>query len=80
MDIDPRILFGQRLRDIRKAHNLSQEDLALEAGLDRTYISGIETGKRNVALVNIFKLAQALQVPPPILLEFDKEDDINQTQ
>jgi len=71
LDRDPKILFGQRLRSLRKERYMSQEDLALEAGLDRTYISGIEIGKRNVSLVNICRLAQALHLPPGTLLEFD---------
>lgn len=71
---DPRILFGQRLRSLRKERNLSQEDLALEAGLDRTYVSGIEIGKRNVALLNICKLAKALDLSPCALFEFEKDN------
>lgn len=73
MEKDPRILFGRKLRSLRKERYLSQEDLALEAGLDRTYVSGIEIGKRNVALVNIFKLAKALDVDPGALFEFEPD-------
>lgn len=54
--------FGQRIRELRKERGLSQEDLAELCGLDRTYISGIERGLRNVALRNIEALAQALGV------------------
>jgi transcriptional regulator with XRE-family HTH domain len=42
---------------------MSQEVLAYRAGLDRTYISGVERGERNVSIVNIAKIAKALQVP-----------------
>jgi transcriptional regulator with XRE-family HTH domain len=52
--------FGQRLRERRLALGLSQEAFAQAAGLDRTYISGIERGKRNVSLRNIEILAQTL--------------------
>jgi transcriptional regulator with XRE-family HTH domain len=52
--------FGARLRQLRKAKKLSQEALALEAGLDRSYLSSIERGKSNVALVNIHRIAGAL--------------------
>ncbi|MGH7168799.1 MAG: helix-turn-helix domain-containing protein [Gemmataceae bacterium] len=52
--------FGRRLRERRIALGLSQEAFAHAAGLDRTYISGIERGKRNVSLRNIDFLAQAL--------------------
>lgn len=52
--------FGNRLRERRIALGLSQEAFAHAAGLDRTYISGIERGKRNVSLRNIEILAQTL--------------------
>ena len=69
---DPRILFGQRLKKFRKDRGWSQEQLALECDLDRTYIGGIEQGRRNVGLVNICKLAEALTVTPGKLLDFSK--------
>ena len=71
MKEDARVLFGRRLRAIRKSKNLSQEDLALEAGLDRTYIGGIENGKRNVAVINICRIADALHISPSYLMDFD---------
>lgn len=52
--------FGMRLRKIRKERALSQEQLALACELDRTYIGGIERGERNISLVNIVKIANAL--------------------
>jgi transcriptional regulator with XRE-family HTH domain len=54
--------FGQRLRELRKAQGLSQEAFAAECGLDRTYISGIERGTRNVSLRNIEVIAKALGI------------------
>ena len=59
-DITERL--GQKVASLRKKRNLSQEDLAELCQLDRTYISGIERGKRNVALRNIEKIAKALNV------------------
>lgn len=56
------IQFGHRLRELRSAQGVSQETLADISGLDRTYISGCERGKRNVSLVNIHKLSEALGV------------------
>ncbi|MEZ5300072.1 MAG: helix-turn-helix transcriptional regulator [Verrucomicrobiales bacterium] len=61
--------FAARLREIRKQSNLSQEKLAAEAGLDRTYVSGCERGVRNISLANIVKLAAALGVQPSELLD-----------
>ncbi len=52
--------FGRRVRDRRLAMGLSQEAFAGRCGLDRTYISGIERGKRNVSLRNIEVIAEAL--------------------
>lgn len=54
--------FGQRLRELRNAKGLSQEAFAAACGLDRTYISGIERGRRNVSLRNIEVIAKALGV------------------
>ena len=59
---DIKKVFGENLRRIRMEKNISQENLALLSGMDRTYVSGIERGKRNVSLVNINKIALALNV------------------
>jgi transcriptional regulator with XRE-family HTH domain len=66
---DPRVEFGLRLIELRKARGWSQERLALESGLARSYVGGIERGHRNIALLNIVRLAQTLGVPAPALLE-----------
>ena len=50
MDEDLLLAFGNHLKTLRKKNNLSQEDLAHRACLDRTYVSGVETGKRNISL------------------------------
>lgn len=52
--------FGERLRSLRKTTGFSQEALANQAQMHRTYLSGIERGERNVSLINIAKLAKAL--------------------
>jgi len=54
--------FGARLHQLRKAQGMSQEELAFAADLDRSYLSAIERGKRNVSLVNIQRIAGALGV------------------
>jgi len=70
MDYDPLKLFGQHLVKLRKAHGWSQEKLALESGLARSYVSGIERGLRNVALQNICVLADTLGLEPKSMLDF----------
>ncbi|NGQ94517.1 helix-turn-helix transcriptional regulator [Brevibacillus sp. SYP-B805] len=60
--MDIRSEFGQRIRELRARSGMSQEMLAYRTGLDRTYISGVERGERNISLVNIEKIAAALQV------------------
>jgi ribosome-binding protein aMBF1 (putative translation factor) len=54
--------FGKRVRDIRRQKELSQEALALVCNLDRTYIGGVERGERNISLINIYKISEALGV------------------
>ncbi len=56
--------FGLRVRALRQERELSQETLAFDAGMDRTYVNSVEQGKRNISLVNIIKLANALNVEP----------------
>ena len=54
--------FGNRIRELRKAKGLSQEAFSSLCGLDRTYISGIERGVRNVSMLNIQLIAKALDI------------------
>jgi transcriptional regulator with XRE-family HTH domain len=67
---NPCIPFGENLKKIRESKSISQEKLAEFAEMDRTYISGIERGRRNLSLKNIFKLAEALGITPSELLNF----------
>ena len=64
------VSLGKKVRSLRRSQELSQEKLAESADLDRTYISGIERGKRNVSIVNIAKIATALGVTVSKLLRF----------
>jgi transcriptional regulator with XRE-family HTH domain len=59
---DIRIRFGRALRQRRHKLGVSQEEFADMCGLDRTYIGGIERGERNVALVNLEKIAKTLRI------------------
>ena len=54
--------FGQAVRAARKVLDISQEELADACELDRTYVGGIERGERNPSLVNIWRLAAALEI------------------
>jgi transcriptional regulator with XRE-family HTH domain len=63
--------FGARIRSLRGKSGLSQEGLAEKCDLDRTYIGGVERGERNISLLNIHRLADALDVAPKSLFESD---------
>lgn len=60
--------FGKRVRSRREELGISQEDLARRSGLHRTYIGSVERGRRNISLVNIVRIADALGVDPGRLL------------
>lgn len=62
--MDPAIAFGLVLRTLRKKAGLSQEQLALEAGVERNFVSLIERGVNQPTIRVIFKLANALQISP----------------
>ncbi len=54
--------FSKRLQTLRKKANISQEELAFRSKLDRTYISSVENGRRNISIKNIEKIATALKI------------------
>lgn len=60
-------IFSTNLRKYRNASGLSQEAFAAKAGLHRTYISALERGKRSIALDNIEKIANALEIDAYLL-------------
>ena len=60
--------FGVTVRAVRQQNGISQEELALRTGLDRSYVGQVERGERNLTLENIYKLADGLGVPPASLL------------
>lgn len=66
--ITPHAAFGQALRAFRLAAGLSQEQLGLEAGVQRNFISLIETGQNQPTISTIFKLAGALEMKPSKLV------------
>ncbi|MFA5879984.1 MAG: helix-turn-helix transcriptional regulator [Candidatus Margulisiibacteriota bacterium] len=61
---DIKILFSQLLKELRSTQKISQEKLALEAGLDRTYISLLERKLRNPTVQVLFAIAKALKIKP----------------
>lgn len=74
MESDILKIFGERVRLLRVKHNLSQEELAFRAGVHRTYIGMIERAEKNITLVNIEKVAKALNVSIAELLSNEKKE------
>jgi transcriptional regulator with XRE-family HTH domain len=66
--------FGRVLRRERRAQGLSQEALALEAGIQRNYVSLIELGRNQPTVTVLFKLATALKTPPSTLIRLTEEE------
>lgn len=56
------VRLGQNIRHHRMVRHLSQEELANLSGLHRTYVGGIERGERNVTVLNLVRLAKALEI------------------
>ena len=54
--------LGNRIRELRQKTGLSQEKFALKIGMDRTYFASVEAGKRNIAIINLEKIANGLEV------------------
>lgn len=68
--------IGQRIKHLRELSQMSQKDLAYSADLDRSYIASVENGSRNISIVNIEKIAIALNVN---LKEFFNYDEFNKS-
>ena len=54
--------LGERIKELRKKASISQEKLAELAALDRTYINSVENGRRNISIINIEKIVNALDI------------------
>lgn len=76
MKVNNQILIGlgRKVRNFRKTKKLSQEKLAYNAGLDRSFVGAIERGERNPTVLTIFRLAKVLDVHPMQFFE-DIEND-----
>lgn len=66
--------FGDAVRRLRQDQGLTQEKLAEAAGIDRSYLAGVESGVRNISLDAIVKLANGLAVPPADLFAWPCHD------
>ena len=75
-DGDLKVAFGEAVRKFRTARGLSQEKLAERANIHRTYIGDVERGLRNIALVNMHRIAAALEVSlSELIAEMEKRED-----
>lgn len=72
--MDVKLKIGLRIKELRDAKNMLQRDLSYASFLDRSYIASIENGQRNVSIVNIEKIASALNVT---LKEFFNDAEFN---
>jgi transcriptional regulator with XRE-family HTH domain len=71
------IAFGKKMKAIRETRGYSQERLAELACLHRTYIGGVERGERNISLLNIWRVADALEVSPSVLFAAPVDADMS---
>jgi transcriptional regulator with XRE-family HTH domain len=72
--VEPQIAFGRALRRSRKRAGLTQEELALEAGVRRTYVSLLELGHNQPTITVIFKLARAIGCRPSELIRATEQE------
>lgn len=79
-DEDVKVLFGRRVRQLRKGQGVSQEAFAHQIQIDRSYFGSIERGERNVSLENICLIARGLGVSPAELLHFEAIADTDMTK
>lgn len=71
--MDPGLAFGKVLRSVRKEVGMTQEQLAHDAEIDRTFVSLIERGERQPTVRIIFRLAAALRVSPSLLIQLTEQ-------
>ncbi|MBI5718711.1 MAG: helix-turn-helix transcriptional regulator [Burkholderiales bacterium] len=74
--LSPQKTFGARVRELRQAAGMTQDDLAEHCGLFRTYLSRIENGQANPTLTMIHALAGSLGVPVPLLFQAGAPDGV----
>ncbi|MBN1183712.1 MAG: helix-turn-helix transcriptional regulator [Bacteroidales bacterium] len=74
MEIKTKI--GIRIKELREIKNMSQKELSYSSDLDRSYIASVENGKRNISIVNIEKIAKALDVTLKVFFNNDKFENL----
>lgn len=67
--MDIKIKIGNRIKDLRASKDMSQADLAFCSNLSRSYIAGVENGKRNISAENIEKITTGLQISVRVFFE-----------
>lgn len=75
--MDVKVIIGLRIKTLREKADMSQKDLAYTADLDRSYIASVENGQRNISIVNIEKIANALGVT---LKQFFNDAEFNKSK
>jgi transcriptional regulator with XRE-family HTH domain len=70
-------LFGRNVRQLREAQGLTQEEFARKAGINRSYLGGVERGQRTICMDNIAKIANALAVSPDALFKADTSANVD---
>ncbi|GMQ84424.1 MAG: hypothetical protein BMS9Abin06_1223 [Gammaproteobacteria bacterium] len=78
MEENTRRILSRNVRYLRCLNGWSQEQLAEQCGLHRTYVGAIERGERNVGLDNLERLANALYVPVSTLLVYRQQDSVRE--
>ena len=68
-----KIKIGNRIKELRKKLGLSQEKLANNCELDRTYVASVENGKRNISIINLEKIVKSLNASLKDFFDFDEE-------
>jgi transcriptional regulator with XRE-family HTH domain len=69
---NPQVAFGKAMLKFRHEAGVSQEKLALMSGIHRTYIGSVERGERNISILNMMRIAKALEIPlSSIILEME---------
>ncbi len=68
--MDIKIMFGKHLQNLRNERNLTQENLAEKAGMDRSYLSEVERGLKAISIEKLYQLAQALEIELWELMKF----------